>query len=40
MFQSKQEERELQRIEGDIIQRGKKLRKAMKDYKDGSFVCI
>ena len=35
MWQHKQEERELKRIEGDIVKKQRQLRKTMQDYESG-----
>ena len=35
MWQHKQEERELKRVEGDIIKKQRSLRKEMRDFENG-----
>ena len=40
MWQHKQEERELKRIEGDVIKNQRAVRRTLRDYENGSFLKI
>ena len=38
MWQHKQEERELKRVEGDIIKNQRTVRKSMRDYENSMYI--
>ena len=38
MWQHKQEERELKRIEGDVIKNQQAVRRTLRDYENGSLI--
>ena len=38
MWQHKQDQRELKRVEGDIIKNQREVRKEMRDYENGECV--
>ena len=40
MWQHKQEERELKRIEGDVIKNQRAVRRTLRDYENGTFITI
>ena len=40
MWQHKQEERELKRLDGDIIKNQRTIRKEMRDFENGEFLSL
>ena len=39
MWQHKQDQRELKRVEGDIIKNQREVRKELRDYENGETNC-